>query len=258
MKSYRLTLLCLASVIAAGCATQTPASSPPTAQAPTPAYKMALSAPARGEPTLADVRAATERFRNVNVALAEGYIRDPFDLCDTAEMMGKPAHLGAMGIHYFRPDLVGVSAPPNPRVDGNGTHTDFLKPSILIYEPQKDGSLELVAVENLVFLKAWEATGANDRPSFHGVPWDKMADDPSTALDEAHMFEPHYDRHVWLYRDNPNGVFTPFNPAVSCQYHTGAKQHVMPEHTAAVETDPLELASAIPVMRGPVSHGHGH
>ena len=30
------------------------------------------------------------------------------------------------------------------------------------------------------------------------------------------MFEPHYDRHVWLYRENPNGVFTPFNPAVTC------------------------------------------
>ncbi len=27
------------------------------------------------------------------------------------------------------------------------------------------------------------------------------------------------DRHVWLYRDNPNGVFTSFNPAVSCEHH---------------------------------------
>lgn len=253
MKSPRLVLLCLAS-LAAACATQSP-----TSHSPTPAYKMALSAPAPDEPTLAEVRAATERFRNVNVALAEGYIRDPFDLCDTAEMMGKPAHLGAMGIHYFRPDLVGVTAPPNPRVDGNGTHTDFLKPSILIYEPQKDGSLELVAVENLVFVKAWEAAGAKDRPSFHGVPWDRMADDPATAIDEAHMFEPHYDRHVWLYRDNPNGVFTPFNPAVSCQYHTGAK-HVMPApaQAAAGEAEPLDLAFATPVMRGPASHSHGH
>ena len=30
------------------------------------------------------------------------------------------------------------------------------------------------------------------------------------------MFEPHFDRRVWIYRDNPNGVFAPFNPAVSC------------------------------------------
>ena len=150
--------------------------------------------------------ARTERFRDVNVALAEGYIRDPFDLCDTAEMMGKPRELGAMGIHYFRPDLLGITAPPNPRVDGSGTHTDFLKPSILIYEPQADGSLELVAVENLVFAKAWEAAG-NDPARFHGVAYDTMVDDPATPVDEAHMFEPHYDRHVWLYRDNPNGVF---------------------------------------------------
>ena len=175
------------------------------------------------EPTLEQVRAATERFRDVNVALAEGYIRDPMNVCDTAEMMGKPSELGAMGIHYFRPDLLGISAPPNPRVNGNGTHTDFRKPAILIYEPQADGSLVLVAVENLVFQKAWHAAGHAAPPSFHGVAYDNMKDDPATAIDEAHMFEPHYDRHVWLYRDNPNGVFAPFNPAVSCNAH---KQNV--------------------------------
>jgi hypothetical protein len=186
------------------------------------------SAPAAsrpGEPTLADVRRATERFRDVNVALAEGYIRDPFNLCDTAAMMGRPASLGAMGIHYFRPDLLGITAPPSPRVNGVGTHTDFRTPSILIYEPQADGSMELVAVENLVFAAAWHAAGHAERPAFHGVPYDSMADDPSTAVDEAHMFEPHFDRHVWIYRDNPNGVFTPFNPAVSCANHRGAHGH---------------------------------
>ena len=52
-----------------------------------------------------------------------------------------------------------------------------------------------------------------------------MRDDPATAIDEAHMFEPHYDRHVWLYRRNPNGMFAQFNPAVSCQHHRGATAH---------------------------------
>lgn len=178
--------------------------------------------PAEGEPTLDEVRAATERFGDVEVALAEGYIRDPFDLCDTSEMMGLPAELGAMGIHYFRPDLLGVTAPPNPRVSCTGTNTDFLTPSVLIYEPQQDGSLALVAVENLAFEAAWREAGNTEPPSFHGVPFDHMADDGTTDVDEAHMFEPHFDRHVWLYRDNPNGVFAPFNPAVTCQYHTGA------------------------------------
>jgi hypothetical protein len=182
-------------------------------------------APAPGEPTLAEVRQATERFRDVNVALGEGYIRDPFDLCDTAAMMGRPTADGAMGIHYFRPDLLGITAPPSPRVNGVGTHTDFRKPSILIYEPQKDGSLQLVAVENLVFAAAWRAAGHAEPPTFHGVPYDSMKDDPRTPLDEAHMFEPHFDRHVWIYRENPAGVFAPFNPAVSCADHKGAQGH---------------------------------
>ncbi len=107
----------------------------------------------------------------MNVAVAEGYIRDPMNMCDTAEMMGKPASLGAMGIHYFRPDMLGVTAPPNPRVDGTGTHTDFRKPAILIYEPQQDGSLKLVAVENLVFQKSW---GRDRREGAAEFPWRRL------------------------------------------------------------------------------------
>ena len=156
----------------------------------------AAAAPAPGEPTLDEVRAATARFHDVKVALAEGYVRDPTDMCDAADMMGRPAALGGMGIHFFRPDLLGITAPPNPRVDGNGTHTDFRKPSILIYEPRADGTLELVAVENLVFKKAWKAAGHDAPPTFHGVDYDPMFDDPATSIDEAHNFEPHYDRHV--------------------------------------------------------------
>ena len=189
---------------------------------------MATATPApdgSGEPTLAEVRQATERFQDVNAALAEGYIRDPFNMCETAEMMGRPAADGAMGIHFFRPDLLGITAPPSPRVDGNGSHTDFRRPSILIYEPQADGSLQLVAVENLVFAAAWHAAGDAQPPTFHGVPYDSMKDDPNTAIDEAHMFAPHYDRHVWIYRDNPNGVFTPLNPAVSCAFHQSTHEH---------------------------------
>lgn len=178
--------------------------------------------PGPGEPTLAEVRAVTEKYQDVNVALAEGFIRDPSDMCETADMMGRPASAGAMGVHYFRPDLLGITAPPNPRVNGNGTHTDFRAPSILIYEPQADGSMQLVAVENLVFQTSWAAAGHTAPPTFHGVPYDNMKDDPATATDEAHSFEPHFDRHVWIYRENPNGVFEPFNPSVSCTHH-GAK-----------------------------------
>jgi hypothetical protein len=235
MKTFRTTLLSIVMLAAHGCT---------TVSSPT----IATSKPSPGEPTLAEVRMATERFQDVNVALAEGYIRDPMNLCDDAPMMGRPASLGAMGIHYFRPDMLGVTAPPDPRVDGSGTHTDFRKPSILIYEPQADGSLELVAVENLVFQKAWADTGATQPPSFHGVAWDNMKDDPATQVDEAHMFEPHFDRHVWIYRENPNGVFAQFNPAVSCRHHAG-NSHDRAQHAA----------NATPAPAGPGNGAHtGH
>lgn len=200
------------------------------ASAYVPIYEPRPSRPGPGEPTLDEVRRATDRFRDVNAALADGYVRDPFNMCETAAMMGRPAALGAMGIHFFRPDLLGISAPPSPRITGSGTHTDFRKPSILIYEPQADGSLELVAVENLVFADAWKAAGHSTPPSFHGVSYDSMADDPTTALDEAHMFAPHFDRHVWIYRGNPNGMFAPLNPRVTCANHRSAE----PTHTGHI------------------------
>lgn len=200
---------------------------------PSPATPPATAA---AEPTLDQVRAATERFRDVKVALAEGYIRDPSDTCETAEMMGKPASLGVMGVHYFRPDVLGISGPPNPRVDGTGIHTDFNTPSVLIYEPQEDGSLQLVAVENLVFKKAWAAAGNTAAPTFHGVAWDDMVDDPATKADEAHHFEPHYDRHVWIYRENPNGVFAQFNPNASCAAHKPAEVHKAAAHAEGEES----------------------
>lgn len=177
--------------------------------------------PGPGELSLADLRAATAKYKSVDTALAAGYIRDPSNLCDDATMMGQPAAAGAMGIHYFRPDLLGITA-TEPRVAGNGTHADFAQPAVLIYEPQADGSLDLVAVENLVFIEAWEASGKTSPPTFHGVAFDLMQDDPATELDEAHLFMPHFDRHVWVHRDNPSGVFSMFNPAVSCQHHQGA------------------------------------
>ena len=87
----------------------------------------------------------------------------------------------------------------------------------------------VVAVENLVFAKAWKEAGNATPPAFHGVSYDTMIDDPTTKIDEAHMFEPHYDRHVWLYRDNPNGLFAQFNPNVSCKAHkSGGHQHAPP------------------------------
>lgn len=174
---------------------------------------IALSA---AEVDLDELRNAVTKYKDVNVALADGYIT-PDNHCVSAAGEGLPPELGAMGIHYIHPALLEITA-TEPRVDGMATHTDWMKPSILIYEPQADGSLELVAVENLVFEAAWTASGKTEQLVLNGRSWDHMADDPATPGDEAHGFAPHFDQHVWLFRDNPMGVLMPFNPNVTCEH----------------------------------------
>ena len=123
-----------------------------------------------------------------------------------------------MGIHYINPAILKITA-EEPRIDGMSTHTSFLTPAILLYEPQADGSLVLVGVENLVFQNAWKEAGNSAPPTFAGSAWNTMADDPDTPDDEAHAFEPHFDLHVWVFRANPTGALMPFNPNVTCEHH---------------------------------------
>jgi hypothetical protein len=179
------------------------------------------AAPAAAEELVAGVEAvrnATERFRDVNVALAEVYVRDPANHCITAAGEGLPAELGGMGIHFLRPDLLGLTA-TEPRVDGTGTHTDFENPAILLYEPDADGTLTLVGAENLVFKKAWEEAGNTEPPVFSGRTWDYMEDDPTTDVDEAHGFAPHYDQHVYFVGDIAADAVHPFHASISCEHH---------------------------------------
>lgn len=168
---------------------------------------------------LDQMRASVEKYKDINVAMAEGYIT-PDNLCVSAAAEGLPAELGAMGIHYIHPALLKITG-TEPRVNGESTYTDWSQPAILIYEPQADGSMELVAVENLVFEAAWEAAGMGEVPTLNGRAWDHMADDANTAGDEAHGFMPHYDQHVWLFRENPMGDLMPFNPNVTCEHAAG-------------------------------------
>lgn len=166
-----------------------------------------------------NVQIATKRYTDVKVALAEGYIPAPPGDCISAAHEGLPPQWGAMGIHYINPKVLKITG-TKLRVDGKSTHTDFMKPSILLYEPQADGSLTLVGVENLVFMNAWHAAGNSAPPKSIGRIWDTMADNSSTAQDEAHNFEPHHDQHIYFQKmANPKDQLKPFSPNVTCKHH---------------------------------------
>ena len=174
-----------------------------TASQPAAAFARDGAVPVE-RPDLSAVRQATAKYQDVKVAVAEGFISD-------GRCIGHPG-LGAMGVHYIQPKRAGMVM-KDGRVHGTDRALDPMEPEVLVYAPQKDGSLELAAVEWYASLEAW---GPGEAPNLFGVPFDLMQDDPSTPDDEAHEFTPHYDQHVWLFHENPKGLFAQWNPAVTC------------------------------------------
>jgi hypothetical protein len=94
-----------------------------------------------------------------------------------------------MGIHMANPPLL---------EDGV---IDVAKPEALLYEPQPDGSMELLAVEYITFTGPAVLNGH----LFHFV-----------GAPNRYGLDPFYELHVWAWRENPSGTFADFNPTVSC------------------------------------------
>jgi hypothetical protein len=98
-----------------------------------------------------------------------------------------------MGFHALREPL-----------DDPDDAVDHRNPEVLVYAPTDGGTLELVAVEYL----SPEETSLFDRP-----------------FDEPHGPVPSWTLHAWVWRGNPEGVFNPANPKVSCPESEGGGEH---------------------------------
>lgn len=139
---------------------------------------------------LAAIRQATAHYHRLNVALADGYEI----LFDCTVNPANPTE--AMGQHYIN----------------FGLKDDVLeldKPEVLMYEPQRDGSMKLVGVEYVIFEEDWAQSGP---PQFLGHELHYK-----TAVG-IHPAGPFYALHAWVWKHNPKGVFADWNPNVSCQY----------------------------------------
>jgi hypothetical protein len=147
------------------------------------------------EDDLAAAEAGTEAFTDPAAAEAAGYGLPPEG--PLHECIASLDDTGAMGLHYINGDLVG------------DTVLDAAAPEALVYEPAADGSLELVALEYVVFAEAWDAE--NDMaPMLFGEMF-MLVDEPNRY--ELPAF---YALHAWIWKDNPSGTFASFNPDVSC------------------------------------------
>ncbi|HEY7530244.1 MAG TPA: hypothetical protein VIC56_06170 [Gemmatimonadota bacterium] len=170
-----------------------PAQQPPAYGAPGSDSQALPAVPAE----LEDVRAALDKYRDWTVAVHDGYFSSVG--CVTYPAAGGagrvPYVAGGMGVHFLNPASI-------------GSELDPARPQILIYEPTGDG-LRLAAAEWFVPL----ATGVTARPALFGRDFDGPMEGHHPLMPgELH----HYDLHVWLWKENPAGVFSPTNPALRC------------------------------------------
>ena len=183
----RISLAVLTATLAA-CAGDTPLD--PTAAVPhsaenTPALSVGV---AETEGALvAQLRQASVRFRHIQVAYDEGYIQT------------SPGCVPGFGIVLRNNALLdGVVDPEHPE--------------ILLFEPQKNGRMRLVGVELLVLAIPWDATHG-DPPTYAG----QTLEDRRAPGSAGPPF-PNYALHAWIWQHNPNGLFTPFNPTITCEF----------------------------------------
>jgi hypothetical protein len=142
-------------------------------------------------PLIAKVRRATERYKDVNVALAAGFVQG------TPCVSGPD--FGAMGVHFVLP----------ARLQDGVLRVD--QPQALIYEPLHGGALRLVGVEFIVFASVWESQHPAGGPpaldghllNFVGAP-------------NRYGLPAFYELHVWAWERNPAGSFADWNTRVSC------------------------------------------
>jgi hypothetical protein len=177
------------------------------------------SATARSD--LQTAKAATARFHDLSVAGHAGFGQPPapapLHFC-----ISSLNNTGAMGFHFI-----------------NGANLDKVldpsRPEVLVYAPDTHGRLKLAALEYVIFQSAWyEDHAQGTMPMLFGQ--DFMPNDGS-------RFEipPFFALHVWLFQDNPSGMFAPFNPNVTCD---NAAASTRGPNTAARSLATLTAATA--------------
>ena len=131
------------------------------------------------------LRRATSAYKNPTAADQAGWATA------ITPCMTDPDSTGAMGVHYGNPDLIG---------DGGTLKVE--QPEVLIFEPGANNSRTLVGVEYVVPYAAHSADSAP--PVLFGQEFQKF---------DAFQL---WGLHVWAWRDNPKGLYAPWNPDVSC------------------------------------------
>ncbi len=141
------------------------------------------------ERDVARVRAATEAFKSLDRAVAAGYAPD------VTQCVAHPSQ-GAMGYHHQNASLLDA-------------RIEVERPEMLVYERLPDGTYRLNGVEYIVPFSAWPQS--DEPPTVMGQP---LKPAPSLGI---------WYRHVWIWRENPAGLFADWHPMVKCPGNAAEK-----------------------------------
>ena len=161
---------------------------------PTPQQEMTSDQQRNAGALIKIVRESTERFKDVAVAEAEGYVLQ-FGCVSGPDS-------GAMGLHYVNADLV------------NKGILDATRPQIVIYEPTPSGRLRLIGADYLLLADAWNAKHSGP-PELMGQLFHWWESPNRFGLPAF------YTLHVWAWKENPKGAFVNWHPHVSCESFAG-------------------------------------
>ncbi|HST60551.1 MAG TPA: hypothetical protein VLK84_17760 [Longimicrobium sp.] len=130
----------------------------------------------------ARVRRATAAYRQLDAAVADGYARS------VTQCIQHPRH-GVMGYHH------GNRALMDARIE-------LEKPEILVYSRTPSGESVLNGVEYVVPFTSLPRTATPPRVMGQALK-------PSDELQLWYL-------HVWIWRENPSGLFADWNPSLRC------------------------------------------
>jgi hypothetical protein len=142
---------------------------------------------------LAALRRVTAPFHNFNKATAAGWS------AQITPCMTDPAGAGGMGFHYGNTALI----------DGS---VSVEEPELLLYEPEGNGRLRLVAVEYIIPYTAHSRSAAP--PVLFGREFKQNDTFQLWGL------------HAWVWDENPSGMFANWNPRVTCEHATAVSTMV--------------------------------
>ncbi len=134
------------------------------------------------ERDLATLRRVTAPYHDFAGATSDGGYTVQVTGC-----MSDPS-AGGMGFHYGNPNFIDGAV----AVD---------QPELLLYEPEQNGQMRLVAVEYIVPFTAWTGTKP---PRLFGRDFKRNETFQVWAL------------HAWVWKNNPSGMFADWNPTVGC------------------------------------------